>query len=558
MREKLLTRISLRNRLLILFIVILFVSVSSIGISSYMKAQDTLIHTVENRLEREADVMSYIIRNLKFVYVSDDAYFKQQVEMSIHEQKRQMDGDGLTSYFYYLVDDKVNAFQASKDSEFEFTDMFTDYIKSSDQGVFHAELNGEDYTVSVKAIPEINGKYILLVPTSSYLGPIYQTAQFTMIISIVSLLVSVLLIALFVRSLTKPLITLQKVMAEVQKGNLKPAVSIPTTVPEIISLKTSFLTMLEQMRAVIKELNETTNELEHTGGDLSHASSGALSSSKQLVEVIQVVKEGALQSATSSEASLVSFHDMKDTIETIIENMDTMVVSSEEMDVSAHDGERNVTEMIETFRGYEHDFGHLADTIKEVKDHSISITHQVKLIHHVADQTKLLALNASIEAARAGEAGNGFSVVALEIKKLAEQSSTASKAITDSILGMEHITIQAAEEFELMIQKVKTNLIAANESKVSLDHLMKEIDVVHRRIKKTQGELGRLKLALPDLEQVMLSFTSVSQETSASSNQMLYISTDQIDQIESTHHIGQKLTAIADSLASMTKQFNVN
>jgi len=558
LREKLLIRLSLRNRLLILFVLLFIVSTSSIGISSYLKAKNTLIHTVENRLEREADVMSYIIRNLKFVYVSDEAYFKQQVDMSIHEQKRQIDEDGLISYYYYIADEEIKPFKVSRDAEIQFTPTFMEKVNSVTDGVFHSTLNGQDYSISVKAIPEINGKYVLLVPTSSYLGPIYQTAQFTLLISAVSLIISFLLIVLFVRSLTKPLITLQKVMADVQNGNLKQSISIKTTLPEIMSLKTSFQTMLEQMSTVIRELNETTNELKHTGGELSHASNGALSSSKDLIEAIQIVKEGALQSAVTSEASLVSFQDMKETIEVLIENVGTVVTSSEEMEHSAHNGEKNMSEMIEIFNSYQEDFEHLSSTIKEVKNSSISITHQVGLIHNVANQTKLLALNASIEAARAGEVGKGFSVVALEIKKLAEQSTAASKVITNSILGMEYITIHAVKEFDQIISKVKTNLNIANDSKVSLDQLMLGIDTLHHRIKTMQNELGQLKNALPELEQVMINFSSVSQETSASSSQMLSISTDQIYQMESTHQIGQKLTAVASALSSSTKQFNLN
>src|SRR5690606_1307311 len=183
------------------------------------------------------------------------------------------------------------------------------------------------------------------------------------------------------------------------------------------------------------------------------------------------------------------FHNMKKITDALIKNVDTVVMSSEEMDKSASNGEKNVTKTIDTFAKYEHDLGNLANIIKEVKNHSISITKQIGLIHNVADQTKLLALNASIEAARAGESGKGFSVVAQEIRGLAEQSSTASKAITQSIFSMENITIQAAEEFDQMIKKVKTNLVIAKDSKESFDRLMIGIDDVHQRIKTMQEEL---------------------------------------------------------------------
>lgn len=554
--QKVFSRIGLRSRLLILFFVLLTISISAVGVSSYMKARGTLIHTVEDRLGRESEVMAYIVRNLKFVYVSDEPYFKQQVEMSITEQQRQLNEDGLTSHFYYIEENQALPFQASKKAGLAFSESFINNLKAHKDGVFHQTINREDYTVAVKYMPELGRQYVLLVPTHSYLGPINQTAQFTLIISAICLALSALLIILFVRSLTKPLLSLQKVMAEVQQGNLKQSISIQTTVPEMISLKDSFQTMLKQLSAVIAELNQTTGQLNLTGDELSHSSNNALLFSKQLIDAIHIVKLGAEQSASTSESSLARFHVMKDMIEAMIQNMDTVFESAEEMNKSANDGEKNVTELIGTFHQYEKDFDIMSNTIHEVKNHSISITHHVGLIDGVAKQTKLLALNASIEAARAGEAGKGFSVVASEIRKLAEQSSVASKAITSSIMVMEKSTFHAVEEFNRMIKKIKINLTAANNSKVSLDNLMREIDVVHNLIMGMQNELNELKQIFPDMQHIMVNFASVAQETSASSQQMLVISSDQMEQMDITHKIGAKLTGLASSLALMTKQFD--
>lgn len=555
--ERFRVQFSLKSRLLSLFIIILCLSVSAIGISSYMKAKSTLIHTVEDRLEREADVMAYVIRNLKFVYVSDQVYFKQQVEMSIHEQKRQLEEDGLLSEFYALVDQTPTPFQASKSAEMELSDHFIEQAAGG-EGVFHTQMSGEDYTVSVKSIPEIEGKYILLVPSNSYLEPIQQTARFTLMISGISLLIAILLILWFVRSITGPITKLQKIMAEVQEGNLNPKVDIRTNIPEIMSLQTSFLTMLGQMRGVIHELYELTAELRDAGGKLSDSTHDAMSFSKQLIASIYVVKEGAEQTASSSEDSLTSFQDMKEKLEDLIHHMNEVYRSSEAMDASAEQGEQSVMELIATFHRYERDFAEMAGTIHSVNDHAISISRQVGLIQHIAGQTKLLALNASIEAARAGAAGKGFSVVAEEIKKLAEQSSHASEAITKSISGMEYITGRASDEFDQMIKKIKSHLSVANGSKASLEHLMKEIERVHERIHGMQGELNNLKQELPGIQRIMMNFSSVSQETSASSQQMLAISSDHILRLEDSHKMGAKLTELAHSLADVTKQFEAS
>ena len=179
------------------------------------------------------------------------------------------------------------------------------------------------------------------------------------------------------------------------------------------------------------------------------------------------------------------------------------------------------------------------------------------LVNGIAEQTKLLALNASIEAARAGDAGKGFAVVAQEVRNLAEQSTKATEQISNSVLNMENIAIGASQEFEQMLSKIKNNLQMANESKISFDELMQEISEVSERLQRIQGELKDLKGILPNLEQSADHFISVSQETLASAEDMLISSENQITQMESTDEIGLKLNQLSQSLWAMAQRFQV-
>ncbi|WP_253957836.1 methyl-accepting chemotaxis protein [Metabacillus halosaccharovorans] len=556
--DKAFKKFSLQNRLLFLFIFLLIVSVTIVGISSYIKAKDTTIETIENRISRESEVMTYVAKNLKFLYVSDDSYFMQQLEISIRDQQRQLEIDGIQSHLYYYANGEINTFKVSNHSKISFTDAFKEKIAKEEKGVFHQTIKGEDYTISVINMPEINGKYLLIVPTASYLGPVNEMAQFMFAVIIVSLVISIILLILFVRSVTKPLTELRNVMTEVREGNLKKKALINTTIPELQSLKVSFNMMIEQMSNVINEINETTTELETTGEKLSLSSEDALSYSRQLITAINVVKQGAEQTASSSDSSVNGFQSMKQKIQILISGMDMVFQSSEDMNISAKRGEKNNTYLINTINSFERDFEHMTSTIQEVKEHSSSITNLVGLIKGVADQTKLLSLNATIEAARAGEAGKGFAVVANEVRKLAEQSSSATVDISKSISEMEDVTIRATNEFDEMLLKIRRYLETANDSKASFDELMKEIDTVSKKLQGMQGELQKLKLVLPDLEEQTLSFASISQETLASTEEMLSTSNDQIQQMESTHEIGLQLKGLSNSLSGISKQFNVN
>lgn len=556
-QEKAASKLSLGTRLFILFFSLLIASVVSVGASSYIKAKNMAIETFENRLEREAEIMGYIAENLKFVYVSDEAYFKQQLEANVRAQQKKLENDGITSDFYYLADGKVTPFKVSQKAGGSFSKEAIAGIEKSKSGVIHEKINGSDYTVAFQEMKEINGIYILLIPTDTYMQPVHSMLYFTLAVIAISMVAATVLISLFVRKITKPLNHLRSTMRKVREGSLQISPAIETTIPEMVSLHKSYNSMIEQMMRMVHELTETTKELESTGDELKDSSKDALASSQQLVSAINLVKTGAEQTAASSETSVSSFRDMKDMMEAVLANMESVFSSSAAMNDSAGQGDKNIGQLISTIQSFETDFKHLTYTIHQVKEYSLSITNLVGMVKAIADQTKLLSLNASIEAARAGESGKGFAVVANEVRNLAEQSAKTTEEISQAITNMEKITIGATEEFDFMHSKIETNLSMASSARLSLDELMQEISDVSQKLHSMQGELENLEHTLPQLAHEADSFLAVSQETLASAEEMLSASDIQMKRMESTDQIGLKLNHLAKSLAQITQQFRM-
>jgi methyl-accepting chemotaxis protein len=552
-----LSSLPLGTRLLLLFITLLLISVVSVGVSSYMKARNMAVETVEQRLEREAQLIGYIAENLKFVYVSDEEYFRKQLDVNVRLQQKKLENDGIASDFFYLSEGKVTPFNVSKKSEYTFSDSQIKSIHKSRNGVIHSGFNGQDYTIAFNEMKEINGIYVIVIPTSTYMGPVNEMAYFTIIVILISLIAASIMISLFVKKLTKPLNELRDTMKKVRDGHLQSAPNIDTSIPEINSLQKSYNSMIEQMMNMVTELTVTTKELGNTGNELKDSSQSSLASSQQLVAAIHLVKTGAQQTAASSETSVRSFTDMKDMIEAMVKNMDSVFSSSATMNASAVNGEKTLRELISMIHSFERDFKQLAKTVHQVKEYSHSITKLVGMVKAIADQTKLLALNASIEAARAGEAGKGFAVVANEVGSLAEQSAKTTEEITQAIGKMEKITTGATAEFDEMHSKIKTNLSMASSSQTSFDELMNGISVVSTKLHSMQGELENLENTLPYLAEGADSFLSVSQETLASAEEMLIASEVQVEQMEATDAIGMKLNSLAESLSEITNQFSL-
>jgi methyl-accepting chemotaxis protein len=133
------------------------------------------------------------------------------------------------------------------------------------------------------------------------------------------------------------------------------------------------------------------------------------------------------------------------------------------------------------------------DTVGKLGNSSSEIGSVIKIINSIAEQTNLLALNATIEAARAGEAGRGFAVVASEVKELARATAEATGDISEKILGIQDDTTHAVKAIEEIsrvaaeIERMQTSIAAAVEQQAVTTN---DIDQSIRRVATGTEEIA--------------------------------------------------------------------
>jgi len=182
---------------------------------------------------------------------------------------------------------------------------------------------------------------------------------------------------------------------------------------------------------------------------LRGASTGISASAAELLAVASQVSAGAAQTAASTNETTATVEEVKQTAQLAHEKASEVAESSENVARVAETGRASVEETVSGIGRMQDQMSAVAETINRLSEQTQAVGDIITTVNYLAEQSNLLSVNASIEAAKAGEQGKGFTVVAQEVKSLAEQSKQAVgqvRSILGEIQRASELAVRAAEE----------------------------------------------------------------------------------------------------------------
>jgi methyl-accepting chemotaxis protein len=357
----------------------------------------------EQEINRTTDAMARIDTASAVYEKINKTKEAEEIWTNIKQVKKLWEGQHME-----LLSD-IDAFQKALASQDPSTNG--KYLKMYNQAF---TTNQQSFSVLAKLLTDLSNlhKQLAQEEEKNALSTLKTSRIIMIVITLASFIVAVLLgMFISVNVIQKPLKEFIKVFKKVTSGDLTVKAEVKSK-DEIGELSNYLNDLVDSIRTQMKNILDKTNII-------NSASKGLLGISDE--------------SLTASNNLLSKTHEAASSSEQISANISTVSSSSEEMVSSVREIAKNTTTAAKITKEATDKANSASVVMNRLGTSSTEIGNIVKVITTIAEQTNLLALNATIEAARAGEAGKGFAVVADEVKNLAKETAKATEDITNKI-----------------------------------------------------------------------------------------------------------------------------
>lgn len=418
------------------------------------------------------------------------------------------------------------------------------------------DYQGAKKVMAYSLVPET--RWVLAVTTDlgELKAPVKKLLGSIFLATLLALLIALAASTLFARSLTSVVKKLMEATQAAAAGNLTVETNLKSQ-DELGKLAESFNEMLRKFRVLVGNIGEAVDTISSSSDLLTASTEQTAKSVEEVAEVIQEIAHGSTTQAHNAQVGFDKLNGLGEKINAVNIKAEEMIHNSSLVLALNQKGKDKVQLLFAKTEETGKSSGMVGEIIDALEEKSIDIGQITQVITGIADQTNLLALNAAIEAARAGDAGKGFSVVAEEVRQLAEQSGEAARQIAQLIQEMQKQTSNAVKVMNEAKIVAAEQVEAVQETGKAFEEISVGIEEIGEKIKEITNNLEKMNSEKNEVLSFMENISAVAEETAASSEQVSASTQEQTAAIQEIASQAEQLDQLVDKLAENIKIFQI-
>lgn len=357
--------------------------------------------------------------------------------------------------------------------------------------------------------------------------------------------------SLIEKALTDSFSEISSVSAKIAKGDFTFQVK---EVGGMNDLSRTFNSMVDKLRRILQETSNISRQVMTSSSNISIKN-------QELIQVMNQVSLSSNELAVGANEISEDVSEMTNSIREIEEKVSNYTHSTQEMNARSKEtlglveqGRDSVAKQSAGMQRNIEATSKVSESIDALANSARGITKITETISELADQTNLLSLNASIEAARAGEHGAGFAVVAQEVRKLAEESTSSTREVFNLVRSIESDIKHATQNIKINEDVVQQQTEMIREAELVFMEIVKSVQYISEQIAAFSKESESMLESAQNISSAIQNISAITQQSAAGTEQ---VSASMNEGISSIQKMAEEAEGMNNAVFQLQKTINI-